>query len=254
MDGYHATTSFGHEASLRYDAEDTRGDEEQTAEFLAALAPDGPALEFAIGTGRIALPLAARGVRVDGIELSEHMVERLREKEGSDAITVTIGDMSRVGTGRTYGLVYLVYNTIGNLISQDEQVRCFENAARHLAPGGVFVVECRVPLPDRRAGFQYIEAERVAVDHVQLDVGRYDPVTQILDESHVRIGPDGIRVNPIRMRLTPPAELDLMARLAGLRLQVRWGGWLGEPFTAASWRHVSVYQGAAEGSQQEESR
>jgi SAM-dependent methyltransferase len=242
MDGYHATTSFDREASLRYDVQDTRGDEKQTVEFLTTLAADGPALEFAIGTGRIALPLSQRGVRVDGIELSEHMIERLREKTDSEAITVTLGDMSRVTTGRTYRLVYLVYNTIGNLISQDEQVHCFENAARHLDPYGVFVVECRVPAPDRRAGYQYVEAERVAVDHVQLDVGRYDPVTQILDESHVRIGSGGILVNPIRMRLTPPAELDLMARLAGLRLQSRWGGWSGELFTAASWRHVSVYE------------
>jgi hypothetical protein len=120
--------------------------------------------------------------------------------------------------------------------------------------GGVFVVECRVPVPDRRGGYQYVEAERVAVDHVQLDVGRYDPVTQILDESHVRIGSGGILVNPIRMRLTPPAELDLMARLAGLRLQVRWGGWSGEPFTAVSWRHVSVYECAGERPQLEGSR
>lgn len=254
MDGYHATTSFDHEASLRYDAEDTRGDEKQTVEFLATLAADGPALEFAIGTGRIALPLSQRGVPVDGIELSEHMIERLREKAGSDAISVIPGDMSRVTTGRTYRLVYLVYNTIGNLISQDDQVRCFDNAARHLGPGGVFVVECRVPTPERRIGYQHVDAERVAVDHVQLDVGRYDPVTQILDENHVRIGSHGILVSPIRMRLTPPAELDLMARLAGLRLQARWGGWSGEPFTAASWRHVSVYETAGHHAQPEGSR
>jgi hypothetical protein len=254
MDGYHATTSFDHEASLRYDAEDTRGDEEQTAEFLAALAPNGPALEFAIGTGRIALPLAPRGVPVHGIELSEHTVARLREEEGSETITVTLGDMSRVGTERTYPLGYLIYNTIGNLISQDEQVHCFENAAHHLGPGGVFVLECRVPTPDRRARYQYVEAERVAVDHVQLDVGRYDPVTQILDESHPRIGTDGILVNPIRMRLTPPAELDLMARIAGLGPQTRWGGWRGEPFTATSWRHVSVYEKARGRSRPEGSR
>jgi SAM-dependent methyltransferase len=241
MDGFDPATSFGRDVSLRYDVVDARGDEDETVAFLARLAGARTALEFAIGTGRIALPLAAAGVPVEGIELSPDMVERMREKSGGDAIAVTAGDMSRVGTGRTYGLVYLVYNTIGNLLTQEDQVRCFENAARHLADDGVFVVECRVPAPAARPGHQYVDAEQVEIDHVVLDVGRYDPVTQILDESHVRIGTDGIIVSPIRMRLTPPAELDLMARIAGLTLRDRWAGWAGEPFTAASWRHVSVY-------------
>ena len=244
MQGYDPMTSFGHTESLRYDDEDTRGDEEQTVAFLARLAGGREALEFAVGTGRIALPLAAAGVAVDGIEMSPHMVERLREKPGGDAITVTVGDMSRISTWRTYGLVYLVYNTIGNLLTQDDQVRCFENAARHLTDDGVFVLECQVPTAPSRPGHQFVDPEIIGVNHVVLDVCRYDPVWQILDENHVHLTSDGVVFGPIRLRLAHPPEFDLMARIAGLRLRDRWGGWDQEPFTAASWRHVSVYQRA----------
>jgi hypothetical protein len=155
---------------------------------------------------------------------------------------VTMGDMSRVTTGRSYGLVYLVFNTIGNLLTQDDQVRCFQNAAKHLTGDGVFVLECRVPTAPSRPGHQYVDAEQIGVDHVVLDVCRYDPVTQVLDENHVRIGAEGLVFMPIRLRLAHPPEFDLMARIAGLRLRDRWGGWNGEPFTATSWRHVSVYE------------
>ena len=244
MDGFDPKTSFGYDASLRYDAEDTRGDEEQTVAFLARLTGRREALELAVGTGRIALPLTRAGVPVDGIEMSQHMVDRMREKPGGDEVDVTIGDMSRVSTGRSYGLVYLVYNTIGNLLTQDDQVRCFENAARHLTDDGLFVLECRVPTAPSRAGHQLVDAERVGVDHVELDVCRYDPVSQILDENHVRIGADGITFGPISLRLAHPPEFDLMALIAGLRLRDRWGGWNEEPFDMASWRHVSVYERA----------
>jgi SAM-dependent methyltransferase len=242
MEGFDPRMSFGYEESKRYDAEDTRGDEEQTVAFLAQLAGQQAALEFAVGTGRIALPLVQAGVRVDGIELSQDMVDRMREKPDGDNVQVTMGDTSRVTTGRTYGLVYLVYNTIGNLLTQDDQVRCFQNAARHLTDGGVFVLECRVPTAPARPGQQYVDAEHVGVDHVVLDVCRYDPVTQVLDENHVRIGVEGVIFSPIRLRLAYPPEFDLMARIAGLRLRERWGGWNGEPYTASSWRHVSVYE------------
>ena len=242
MEGFDPRTSFGLDESKRYDAIDTRGDEDLTAAFLARYAGEGNALEFAVGTGRIALPLMAAGVRVDGIEMSQHMVDRMREKPDGDKISVTVGDMSQVSTGRTYALVYLVFNTIGNLLTQDDQVRCFENARRHLSDDGVFVVECRVPTAPSRPGHQFVDAEQVEVDHVGLDVGRYDPVTQILDVNHVRIGADGILLRPIRLRLAYPPEFDLMARVAGLRLRERWGGWSGEPYTADSWRHVSVYE------------
>jgi len=201
-------------------------------------------LELAVGTGRIALPLAAAGVSVNGIEMSPEMVERMREKPGGDAVEVTMGDMSRVRTGRTYGLVYFVYNTIGNLLTQDDQVRCFENAARHLTDDGVFVLECQVPTAPSRAGHQFVDPEIIGVDHVVFDVSRYDPVSQILNENHVRISSDGIVFGPIRVRLAHPPEFDLMARVAGLRLRDRWGGWNQEPFTASSWCHVSIYERA----------
>lgn len=242
MKGFDPRTSFGYDVSKRYDAVDTRGDEEQTVAFLARLAGQRDALEFAVGTGRIALPLTQVGVRVDGIEMSRHMVDRMHEKPDGRKVEVTMGDMSRVTTGRTYGLVYLVYNTIGNLLTQDDQVRCFENAARHLTDDGVFVLECRVPTAPSRPGHQLVDAEHVGVDQIVLDVCRYDPVTQILDENHVRISSDGVVLSPISLRLANPPEFDLMARIAGLQLRDRWGGWNGEPYTATSWRHVSVYE------------
>lgn len=245
MDGFDPRTSFGEETSRHYVADEARGDEEETVAFLARLAGEGDALELAVGAGRIALPLMRAGARVDGIEQSRHMVDRLREKPGGDELNVIIGDMASVGTGRRYGLVYLVYNTIGNLLTQDEQVSCLANAARHLTDNGVFVLECRVPTAPARPALQYVDAERVAADEVMLDVGRYDPLTQVLDLNHVHIAIDGIRLAPISLRLAHPPEFDLMARIAGLRLRHRWGGWNEEPFTAASWRHVSVYERAA---------
>jgi SAM-dependent methyltransferase len=244
MLGFDPATSFGDEVSRRYDAVETRGDETATVEFLARLARGQDALEFAVGTGRVALPLTGAGVCVDGIELSQDMVDRLREKPGGSEIEVTIGDMSCASTGRAYGLVYLIYNTIGNLLTQDDQVRCFTNAARHLAAGGVFVLECRTPTAPSRLGHQFVDAGHVGVDHVQIDVGRYDPLSQILDENHVRIGADGLTFSPIRLRLAHPPELDLMARFAGLRLRDRYSGWNNEPYTATSWRHVSIYEHA----------
>jgi SAM-dependent methyltransferase len=244
MEGFDPAKSFGYEVSKRYDSGDGLGDEAETVAFLARLAAGTDALELAVGTGRIAVPLARTGIRVDGIELSPDMIDRMREKPGGGAITVTTGDMSRVTTGRSYGLVYLVYNTIGNLLTQDDQVRCFENAARHLAPDGVFVLECRVPEAPARRYPQFVNAEHIALDSVTLEVCQYDPVTQVLDKNHVQIGTDGVVLSPIRLRLAYPAEFDLMARIAGFRLRERWGGWNGEPFTAASWRHVSVYERA----------
>lgn len=234
--------SFGPETAKTYD-NSPRGDEAKTVRFLARFGAN--ALELAIGTGRIALPLKETGVEVDGIELSPDMVARMREKPRGESIEVTMGDMSHTSTGRTYPLVYLVYNTITNLLTQDDQVRCFENAARHLTPDGVFVIECGVPSWAARQRHQFIDVEAVEVDHVELDVNRYDPVTQILDENHVHIGVDGIRFGAIRQRLSYPSEFDLMARIAGLRLRERHGGWNGEPFVADSKRHVSVYERAA---------
>lgn len=239
MKGFTPSESFGPEVAADYDNH-PRGDEAVAADFLADLAGDGPALEFAIGTGRIALPLARRGVRVDGIELSRAMVDRLRAKAGGDAIEVVIGDMSTVDTAKKYRVVYLVFNTIFNLLSQDDQVRCFENAAAHLTEDGVFVVEAAVPsawLPTH----SYANPTLVEAGAVNLDVCTYDPVTQILAENHVRITSKAISFGPIACRLAWPAELDLMARIAGLRLSQRWGGWHRQPYTGTD-THVSVYR------------
>ncbi|WP_215732197.1 class I SAM-dependent DNA methyltransferase [Lentzea atacamensis] len=234
--------SFGPETASTYD-NSPRGDEADSVRFLARFGDS--ALEFAIGTGRIALPLKEAGVDVDGIELSPDMVARLRDKPGNDSIDVVIGDMSRATTSRTYGLVHLVYNTITDLLTQDDQVRCFENAARHLTRGGVFVVGCGLPSWAARQRHQFIDVESSELDRVGFDVNRYDPVTRILDENHVEISADGVRFGPIRQRLAYPAEFDLMVRIAGLRMRERWGGWNGEEFTASSTRHVSVYEAAA---------
>jgi SAM-dependent methyltransferase len=238
---YEPVMSFDGATAAVYDDE-LRGDEDDAVGFLEARARGGPALELAIGTGRIALPLAARGVRVDGIDLSQAMVDRLHSKPGGDDLTVTMGDFADVGVTGAYPLVYLVFNTLFNLLTQDDQVRCFQNVAAHLAPEGCFVVEAFVPsYLHRLRDYQYVDAEALAVDSVRLDVGRHDPVRQTLDESHVSLSPAGITVNPIVCRYAWPSELDLMARIAGLRLRERWGGWTGELFTADSRLHVSVF-------------
>lgn len=243
MKRYDPMLSFGKESAERYD-DSPRGDEAETVDFLAALAGDGggPALELAIGTGRIALPLAARGVRVDGVDLSPEMIAQLRNKPGGADLEVTLGDFSLVPVAGEYRLVYLVFNTLFNLLTQDEQVRCFENVAVHLAPDGVFVVEAFTPAwLYRLRDDQYVDAEAIEVDEVTFDVGRHDPVNQILDESHVHLTPRGVELFPIVCRYAWPSELDLMARIAGLRLHARWGGWRNEPFTRDSRRHVSVW-------------
>jgi SAM-dependent methyltransferase len=233
--------AFGAEVANSYD-DAPRGDEAVAVAFLEHLAQGGPALELAIGTGRIALPLAAGGIHVDGVEISRDMVARLRAKPGGDRIAVTIGDFADVPVQGDYRLIFVVFNTLFNLLTQDDQVRCFENVAAHLTDDGVFVVETLVPtFLARLRDDQYVDAEAIGVDEVRLDVGRHDPVTQTLDESHVVLTREGVRLYPIVARYAWPSELDLMARIAGLRLRERWGGWQGEPFTAASRLHVSVY-------------
>jgi SAM-dependent methyltransferase len=241
MQNFDPATSFGANVAANYD-DHPRGDEAAAADFLCAVASGRRALEFAIGTGRIALPLSAKGVSVDGIELSPHMIERLRAKSGAQHINVTQGDMSRVSMGQRYGLVYLVFNTIFNLLTADDQIHCFENAARHLLDDGRFVVETAVPhawmLPNKS---DYVHAEHVGMDTVTFDVARYDPVTQLLEENHVHLTTNGIRMNPIVCRLITPGEMDLMARIAGLRLIERFANWQRTPFDALSTAHVSVY-------------
>ncbi|MGI8825249.1 MAG: class I SAM-dependent DNA methyltransferase [Chloroflexota bacterium] len=202
----------------------------------------GAALELAIGTGRIALPLAARGVHVDGIDISPAMVARLRAKPGGGQISVTMGDFADVPVSGTYRLIFVVFNTLFNLLTQHDQVRCFENVAAHLTADGSFVVEAFVPAYlTRLRDDQYVDAEAVGVDEVRLDVGRHDAVMQRLEESHVHLSREGVRLYPTVTRYAWPSELDLMARIAGLRLKDRWAGWNREPFNSASSMHVSVY-------------
>jgi len=241
LERYEPHMSFEEDVAEIYD-DVQRGDEAAAVAFLAQLAAGGPALELAVGTGRIALPLASRGIRVDGIDFSPAMVARLRAKPGGDQIAVTMGDFAAVPVSGAYRLIYVVFNTLFNLLTQDDQVRCFENVAAHLSAEGAFVVEAFVPaFLHRLRDDQYVDAEAVGVDQVRLDVGRHDPVLQRLDESHVTLSRDGMRLNPIVTRYAWPSELDLMARIAGLRLKQRWGGWNREPYTAASSLHVSVY-------------
>jgi SAM-dependent methyltransferase len=240
VERYEPVISFDDEVAESYDKH-PRGDEEEAVGLLEELARGGPALELAIGTGRIALPLAARGIRVDGIDLSSAMVAKLRSKPGGDELSVTIGDFSDVPVGGEYRLIYVVYNTLFNLLTQDDQVRCFENVAAHLTDDGLFVVEAHVPNDFYRLrNNQYVDAESVGVDKVRLDVARHDPVTQRLEENHVSLSREGIRLNPIVMRYSWPSELDLMARIAGLRLTERWDGWRRQPFTSTG-NCVSVY-------------
>jgi SAM-dependent methyltransferase len=181
VENYEPVVSFGDEAAATYE-DHLRGDEDAAVAFLEHLADGGPALELAIGSGRIALPLAARGIRVDGIDFSDAMVAKLREKPGGEETSVTMGDFADVPVSGTYRLIYLVYNTFHNLLTQDDQVRCFENVAAHLMDGGSFVIEGGVPnFLYRLRDDQYVDAESVGVDEVWFDVGRHDPVTQHLE-------------------------------------------------------------------------
>ncbi|MEU6384043.1 class I SAM-dependent methyltransferase [Streptomyces bauhiniae] len=230
----------------RYDAEETEmssaGVLGPALDFLAGLAGAGRALEFAVGTGRVAVPLRERGVPVAGIEFSAHMAEVLRRKVDEETLPVTLGDMATTVVPGEFSLVYLVYNTISNLLTQDEQVECFRNAARHLAPGGRFVVELGVPplrlLPPTQVAVPF----DVSAHHIGFDT--FGLVEQILVSHHLtRDGEDGrYRRSASRHRYAWPAELDLMARIAGLELERRVADWTGTPFTDDSAQHISVWR------------
>ncbi|MFD3665382.1 class I SAM-dependent DNA methyltransferase [Streptomyces sp. NPDC058659] len=215
-----------------------------TLTFLAELAGDGRALEFAIGTGRVGVPLRERGVQVVGIELSEHMAAVLRRKIDESTLPVTIGDMATTVVPGEFTLVYLVYNTITNLLTQDEQVECFRNAARHLEPGGRFVIELGVPplrlLPPGQVAVPFDVSEQ----HLGFDT--FDLVEQMLVSHHFTRDGDGddirYRRDNSRHRYAWPAELDLMARIAGLELERRVADWDGAPFTQDSAKHISVWR------------
>jgi len=238
-DGY-----FDEPVAARYDetaSERFQRDEvDPTVDLLVELAAGGRALEFAIGTGRIGLPLAARGVEVEGIELSEAMAKRLRAKPGGADIPVTIGDMATTTVEGSFSLVYLVYNTISNLTTQDGQVACFRNAAAHLAPGGCFLIEVGVPgLRTLPPGERY-ELFYGSDDYWGID--EYDVANQRSISHHIENVDGAYRRVSMPFRYAWPAEFDLMARLAGMTLRDRWSGWKREPFTSESDTHVSVWE------------
>jgi len=209
---------------------------------LADLAGGGKALELGIGTGRIAVPLAASGVDVQGIDAAESMISRLRSKPGGERIKVTQGNFAEVPVDEKFSLVYIVFNTFFALSSQEEQVQCFRNVAAHLAPGGCFVIEAFVPDVTRFTGGQVNWATKVTVDEVQLDVGQHDPATQRVISQKVVITDGSVRLYPVQIRYCWPSELDLMAQLAGLKLRERWSNWKREPFTSDSGQHISIYE------------
>jgi len=213
---------------------------EHTVDVLAQLAGPAAALELAIGTGRVALPLAARGVKVSGIELSEAMVQQLRAKPGGPELPVVIGDMASARVPGAFGLVYLVFNTIGNLTTQEQQVACFANAAAHLQPGGSFLVELGVPElrrlpPGERHILLYADDDSWGIDE-------YDTASQRLTSHHLRNDGTQLRHHTLPFRYVWPSELDLMAQLAGMTLTARWADWQQRPFQHDSTAHVSVWR------------
>ncbi len=212
-------------------------------DLLAELAAGGAALELGIGTGRIALPLAARGVPVHGIELSEAMLARLRAKPGAERVGVTVGDFATATVEGTYTVAYVVANTIMNLTTQDEQVACFRNVSAHLEPSGCFVIEVLVPRLRRLPPGERFQPFAVSPTHLGFD--EYDVARQGLISHHYWIEAGGIEVLSPPFRYVWPSELDLMARLAGMSLRERWAGWAREPFTSESEKHVSVWEKSA---------
>jgi len=235
---------FGEHVAARYD--ESAADMFDPAkvgpvvEFLAELASDGSALELGIGTGRIALPLAQRGIRVHGIDLSEAMVAQLRAKPGADKIDVTIGDFATTTVERRFSVAYLVFNTIMNLTSQDEQVACFQNVAAHLQPGGCFVIEVGIPDLQRLPPGETVQAFTVTPTRLGFD--EYDVAAQGMISHHYWIEDGKLEVFSAPFRYVWPGELDLMARLAGMSLRERWSDWNREPFTSDSRQHVSVWE------------
>jgi len=208
---------------------------------LEALATDRTALEFAIGTGRVALPLAARGVTVAGIDYSAAMIQQLRQKDGGQGMSITIGDMASATVNAQFSLVFLVYNSIDNLTTQTLQAACFRNAARHLKPGGRFLIETLVPPLQRLPVGETKLAFAADDDHWGIDV--FDTVSQQYTSTHIRCEEDGeLRRLTIPFRYAWPAELDLMAEMAGLSLEARWSDWNQAPFTNTSTSHISIWQ------------
>jgi SAM-dependent methyltransferase len=241
MEGYEAST-YGRRIAGVYDELYGRMfDNEGCVQFLRAKARGGRALELAIGTGRIAIPLKENGVQVHGIDISEEMVAKMREKPGGDDVPVTMGDFADVDVPGDFEVIYLLFNTFFGLTTQDDQVRCFRNVAEHLSPEGVFVVEAFVPDLTRFQRHQSTSVVDVQTDRVQLDASRHDPVNQLVHSQHVFLEEGETRLYPVSLRYAYPPEMDLMARLAGLALEERWEDWRNGAFNSDSKSQISVY-------------
>jgi SAM-dependent methyltransferase len=242
MTGFDDPAFYGDRWAAGYDAHHAHVDPGPAVEFLAGLAGGGRVLELAIGTGRVALPLAARGITVEGVDASAAMVERLRAKPGGDSIPVTIGDMAQVPVSGRFRLVYLVFNTLFGLLSQARQAECFASVARALEPGGMFVIECFVPDLSRFDHDQRVQARSVTEDSAIIEVSVHDKVQQRVTTQMITLDVQGTHLRPVAIRYSWPTELDLMADRVGLRLTERHAGWDRHPFTSASDSHVSLYQ------------
>jgi len=235
-------TAYGTEIAGEYDElYDDMFDTDSAVGCLIELAGAGPVLELGIGTGRLALPMIRAGLEVHGVEASEEMVALLRAKPDGADIPVIVGDFAQVTVPGTFSLVILAVNTIYALPDQDAQARCFANAAAHLAPGGRFVLDAWVPDVAQFSDGPSVRPRSVSSKRVALVLAEHDPVRQRINTTQVHLRESGVRLHAVNHRYAWPSELDLMARLAGLRLQHRWGGWDKSPFTATSTNHVSVY-------------
>ncbi|MCO1617619.1 MULTISPECIES: class I SAM-dependent methyltransferase [Micromonospora] len=211
-------------------------------DFLAPLAEGGPVLELAVGTGRVALPLAARGIAVEGVEASPEMVAHLRAKPGGADMPVTVGDMADVPVAGPYRLVFLVFNTLFNLVSEERQAACFRNVARVLAPGGAFVIETFVPDPADFDRDEQVQVREVTEDSATIRMHRYDRAAQTFVRQTVTFDADGVHLKPFAMRYAWPEQIDELAERAGLRLTERYADWDRSPFDADSRSHISVYR------------
>jgi 2-polyprenyl-3-methyl-5-hydroxy-6-metoxy-1,4-benzoquinol methylase len=212
------------------------------AQFLHSLANNDKALEFGVGTGRVALPLATLGTQVHGVDVSPAMLAQLAQRPGGDQIQTSLADMTRDRIPGAFALVYLAFNTLFMVVEQQEQVRCMRNAAAHLQPGGLLVLESFVPEFHHYSGSQATRAEHLLDDEVWLLASKHDPVRQVIRTQSIKITSGGTELRPVTLRYIWPSELDLMAQLAGLRLRHRYGGWQHEPFNSQSTHHVSVYE------------
>jgi len=218
--------------------------DEAAIDRLAELSEGGRALELGIGTGRVALPLVARGIEVHGIDASEAMVATLRRRPGAESINVTMGNFADVQVAGEFRLIFVVFNTFFGLVTQEDQVRCFQNVAAHMGPDGTFVVEVFVPDMKRFTGGQELRTREVTTEHVSMQASLHDPVAQRVKSQYIVFSNNQVNNYPVEIRYCWPSELDLMSQLAGLRLRHRWSNWNRSEFNATSEKHISIYERA----------